>query len=226
MPWYYPQPAPLAPKLASQRQPPPHPYPANPQPKYQPLVPVQHKYSQRGPVHPKPGPIHPQPGPVYPKPGPVHPKPGPIHPQSRPVYLKPGPVHPQPGPLHPQPSPVYTHYGPVHPLPGPIYPQPGPSYPEQDHVQPAPHPRYPGPSQKPGGSGGCLKHCAYVPDGDYQSCSGCNFYVSCVAGLTYDYRPCPAYLCWDDYKKRCEFWSSTCDCKARGGYGPFKSGSY
>ena len=57
----------------------------------------------------------------------------------------------------------------------------------------------------------CITSCAGLESGDYQSCHGCNVYVSCTeAGLLFDNRPCAAAsLAWDDIKKSCEFTSST-----------------
>ena len=49
-----------------------------------------------------------------------------------------------------------------------------------------------------------------MSDGDYQSCLSCDVYLTCSNGLTYDNRPCPADLVWDDNLKRCEWTSSTC----------------
>ena len=49
-----------------------------------------------------------------------------------------------------------------------------------------------------------------MADGDYQSCKGCDVYVSCVGGKKYDNRPCAANLVWDDYKKICASTSTTC----------------
>lgn len=59
----------------------------------------------------------------------------------------------------------------------------------------------------------CIKSCAGLADGDYQSCKGCNVYVTCSNGITHDDRPCaPAdpLLLWDDQEKRCEYDSATC----------------
>jgi hypothetical protein len=58
----------------------------------------------------------------------------------------------------------------------------------------------------------CIKDCAGMPDGDYQSCTCCHgqyAFISCVAGLTY-HRPCPADLVWADEIKRCNWTSRTC----------------
>ena len=58
--------------------------------------------------------------------------------------------------------------------------------------------------------GQCVSSCAGVANGDYQSCNGCNVYVTCSNGIKYDNRPCPASLVWDDFEKRCEYTSDTC----------------
>ena len=58
----------------------------------------------------------------------------------------------------------------------------------------------------------CVSDCTGKADGDYQSCTSCNVYVSCSNERLYDNRPCapstPA-LVWDDNKKRCEYSSPT-----------------
>ncbi|XP_071111191.1 uncharacterized protein [Haliotis cracherodii] len=36
----------------------------------------------------------------------------------------------------------------------------------------------------------CVSSCNGVADGDYQSCNGCNGYVSCNGGRLFDNRPC------------------------------------
>ena len=60
----------------------------------------------------------------------------------------------------------------------------------------------------------CIKRCSRLPDGDYQSCVGCDVYASCVAGRIYNNRPCPEGLHWDDNNKICDNKpSSTCLCK-------------
>ena len=56
----------------------------------------------------------------------------------------------------------------------------------------------------------CVDSCTGMPDGNYQSCHGCNVFATCSNGLLYDKRPCPAGLVWDDNKKRCEWKSDTC----------------
>ena len=60
----------------------------------------------------------------------------------------------------------------------------------------------------------CIKNCVGLPDGDYQSCTGCDVYASCVGGIIIDKRPCVIDLIWDDNKKYCDSPpSSTCPCK-------------
>ncbi|KAK2179193.1 hypothetical protein NP493_508g01039 [Ridgeia piscesae] len=57
----------------------------------------------------------------------------------------------------------------------------------------------------------CVDDCTNVPDGHYQSCTTCNGYVSCVAGVKID-RPCaPASppLEWDDSAHECIYDSTT-----------------
>lgn len=57
---------------------------------------------------------------------------------------------------------------------------------------------------------GCVQDCFGLPNGDYQSCYGCRVFVTCSNSLTYDYRPCPWLLVWDDLSKRCMWRSRTC----------------
>ena len=56
----------------------------------------------------------------------------------------------------------------------------------------------------------CVISCTGLPNGDYQSCQGCNVYATCSNSILYDNRPCPADLVWDDDRKRCELTSTTC----------------
>ena len=56
----------------------------------------------------------------------------------------------------------------------------------------------------------CVSSCTGMPDGDYQSCNGCNVYVTCSNEIIHDDRPCPDGLVWDDNLKRCEWESTTC----------------
>ncbi|KAI0228155.1 hypothetical protein LSAT2_021383 [Lamellibrachia satsuma] len=52
--------------------------------------------------------------------------------------------------------------------------------------------------------------CVGVPDGHYQDCFSCNYYVSC-SGQRYFRRPCPFPLFWDDISKLCLWSSRTCN---------------
>ncbi len=74
-------------------------------------------------------------------------------------------------------------------------------------IQPTPAP-IPGPTTDYT-PGICVPHCANMPDGDYQSCHGCNVFVTCSNHITY-MRSCPGELVWDDILKRCEYTSQTC----------------
>ena len=56
----------------------------------------------------------------------------------------------------------------------------------------------------------CGEDCADVPDGDYQSCRGCNAYLTCADGVMHDDRLCPGGLVWDDVRKYCDWFSHTC----------------
>ena len=56
----------------------------------------------------------------------------------------------------------------------------------------------------------CVSSCDGVPDGDFQSCLGCDVYATCSNELLYDERPCPANLVWDDHVKKCQYESATC----------------
>ena len=58
----------------------------------------------------------------------------------------------------------------------------------------------------------CVSSCTNQPNGDYQSCHGCHMYITCSNGISYDKRPCPASLVWNDDKKWCDWTSSTCKC--------------
>ena len=60
----------------------------------------------------------------------------------------------------------------------------------------------------------CISSCTDMPDGDYQSCNGCNVYLTCSNEITHDDRPCPDGLVWDDNLKRCEWESTTCGTNA------------
>ncbi|KAJ8316378.1 hypothetical protein KUTeg_006392 [Tegillarca granosa] len=54
-----------------------------------------------------------------------------------------------------------------------------------------------------------LLDCQGQPNGDYKSCKGCTVYLTCSNGITYDNRPCPSGLKWDDSIKQCTF-AATC----------------
>ena len=69
--------------------------------------------------------------------------------------------------------------------------------------------RYTSPTCRPG-RGMCTRTCTGLPDGDYQSCSGCHVYATCSQGHLHDDRPCPRGLVWDDSMKRCLRTSPTC----------------
>ncbi|XP_067673175.1 uncharacterized protein [Haliotis asinina] len=56
----------------------------------------------------------------------------------------------------------------------------------------------------------CVTSCNGLVSGDYQSCNGCNVYVTCNAGHLIDNRPCPSTLVWDDSLRACARTSSTC----------------
>ncbi|KAL4228810.1 Milk fat globule-EGF factor 8 protein [Mactra antiquata] len=81
-------------------------------------------------------------------------------------------------------------------------------------VKPYVRPQLPG-SQVINGilySGGCLNQtndCSFKPAGDYQSCQGCHYYLTCAPSGVFS-RPCPANLVWDDNIKTCQVLSSTC----------------
>ena len=57
----------------------------------------------------------------------------------------------------------------------------------------------------------CHKSCHKRPDGDYASCHGCRFFMTCAGGKKFDKRPCPPGSFFDNDLKRCEIQSSTCD---------------
>ena len=56
----------------------------------------------------------------------------------------------------------------------------------------------------------CVSSCKDKPDGDFQSCEGCDVYLSCVNGNIIDKRLCPPSTYWDDNAKSCLYESSTC----------------
>ena len=57
----------------------------------------------------------------------------------------------------------------------------------------------------------CHKGCHKRPDGDYASCHGCRFFMTCAGGKKFDKRQCPPGSFFDNNLKRCEIQSSTCD---------------
>jgi len=56
----------------------------------------------------------------------------------------------------------------------------------------------------------CVRSCTDVPNGNYQSCRGCNVFVTCTNGYIHDSRPCATKTVWDDDKKQCQGTSNTC----------------
>ena len=60
--------------------------------------------------------------------------------------------------------------------------------------------------------GTCVSSCLGVPDGNYQSCRGCDVYVICSSNMRYDDVPCPDEMVWDDSPaiKNCVLNSTTC----------------
>merc|ERR1712227_196912 len=56
----------------------------------------------------------------------------------------------------------------------------------------------------------CVSSCAGHADGNFASCNGCEVYVTCLGGRTYDNRPCGNGLVWDDEAKVCGWSSSNC----------------
>ncbi|KAK3583065.1 hypothetical protein CHS0354_004010 [Potamilus streckersoni] len=56
----------------------------------------------------------------------------------------------------------------------------------------------------------CVKSCKGLPNGDYQSCLGCDHFVTCVWDSMVAQRSCPVGLKWDDNKKICDWFSKTC----------------
>ncbi|XP_067677848.1 proprotein convertase subtilisin/kexin type 5-like [Haliotis asinina] len=69
----------------------------------------------------------------------------------------------------------------------------------------------PGPSPGPApASKRCVSSCDGLPNGDYQSCIGCNVFATCANGRLFDNRTCPSKTVWDDFYKRCEWSSTTC----------------
>ena len=58
--------------------------------------------------------------------------------------------------------------------------------------------------------GGCIKACEGLRNGNYPSCTGCEFYATCSNGILVDNRPCSPGLFWDDRLKKCDYSSSSC----------------
>jgi len=57
----------------------------------------------------------------------------------------------------------------------------------------------------------CIASCQGLPNGAYQSCNGCHFYIVCHYGSLKAEPPCsPAGYYWDDNLKKCEIQSGTC----------------
>ncbi|BFZ07479.1 hypothetical protein BsWGS_10518 [Bradybaena similaris] len=56
----------------------------------------------------------------------------------------------------------------------------------------------------------CVSSCDGLQTGEYQSCQGCDVYLTCNNGVMFDKRPCPPGLLWNDVNKRCEQFSTTC----------------
>jgi len=70
---------------------------------------------------------------------------------------------------------------------------------------PVPTPR-PTPSQGPTPKpGNCVSSCDEVADGDYQSCGGCDRYITCKGFKATDNRFCPVDLQWNDNVKFCDW---------------------
>ncbi|XP_071111190.1 uncharacterized protein [Haliotis cracherodii] len=56
----------------------------------------------------------------------------------------------------------------------------------------------------------CVSNCNGMADGNYESCNGCNVYVTCHAGILLDDRPCPAGLVFNSNTKGCDYTSPSC----------------
>ncbi|XP_046560765.1 uncharacterized protein LOC124269770 [Haliotis rubra] len=56
----------------------------------------------------------------------------------------------------------------------------------------------------------CVSNCQGLADGNYESCSSCNVYVTCHAGNIVDNRPCPAGLVFNNETKGCAHTSPLC----------------
>ncbi|KAI0207585.1 Invertebrate-type lysozyme [Lamellibrachia satsuma] len=57
----------------------------------------------------------------------------------------------------------------------------------------------------------CVKSCADMSSGSYQSCKGCNVYVTCFNGNLRQWS-CASGLAWNDKTKLCDWTSTTCEC--------------
>jgi len=55
----------------------------------------------------------------------------------------------------------------------------------------------------------CIDNCSGQPDGNYQWCEGCSFYIACVGGVRY-VQPCLNTQVWHDLFKACVAQSTTC----------------
>ena len=55
----------------------------------------------------------------------------------------------------------------------------------------------------------CVSDCRDMPDGNYQSCTFCNGFVTCTDGFLCEH-PCNDDYVWDDVKKPCVKESTTC----------------
>ena len=55
-----------------------------------------------------------------------------------------------------------------------------------------------------------MSSCEGHEDGNFQSCNGCDVYITCSYGVATDNRPCPAGLVWNDNIHNCDWTSPTC----------------
>ena len=60
----------------------------------------------------------------------------------------------------------------------------------------------------------CVTSCRGRANRDFQSCAGCDVFVTCSNSAKYD-MDCPAGLVWDDEIMRCEWQSTTCVLKGQ-----------
>ncbi|KAI0223392.1 hypothetical protein LSAT2_025398 [Lamellibrachia satsuma] len=56
----------------------------------------------------------------------------------------------------------------------------------------------------------CVSSCVGFYDGYYQSCLGCDIYVTCINGLLIDHQQCSPNRVYDDELRSCQFTSNTC----------------